>query len=145
MKIYIAIIVILASLLSGCVYLEKYPALHTTVSITQNDSNISLTNVTLDMEMVSKIKLPRGNQISKSYPYMAIVGYANTQQITPIAVSEYNGTGTYTFIIPILENKTPQDRDQMNFEVRFFNETSNFNRAYFYARWRWNESESDTE
>ena len=145
MKIYLLIIVVLISALSGCVALEKYPALYATASITQNDSNISLTNVTLDMEMVSKLKVPRGNQAPKSYPYIVIVGYSKQQQITPIAVSEYNGTGTYTFVIPIRENKTPQYRDQMNFEMRFFNETSNFNRAYFHAKWLWNESESDAQ
>lgn len=138
MKSYIIAILILVSLFSGCAALEDTPVLYATVNVTENETGISLVDGHVDMEKVSPLKVSKQDQTAKP-PYMSLQVYSNRSVITYLSATEYHGTGTYTFTIPI--KKIPQYNDSMAFEIRMFNETSGIGRLYFYARWRWNETE----
>ena len=140
MKVYIITILIFVSLFSGCTALDESPVLYATLNITKNESGISLVNGTIDMESVSALKVSRHDQ-GAEMPYISMIGYSNRSIITYLAAEEYTGEGTYTFTAPIIEGKIPKYNDTMAFEIRIFNETSGIGRVYFYAKWRWNETE----
>ena len=140
MKVYIITILILVSLFSGCTALDESPVLYATLNITNNESGISLVDGTIDMELVSALKAPKRDQ-GAEMPYMSMLGYSNRSIITYLATEEYTGEGTYTFTAPVIEGKIPKYNDTMAFEVRIYNETSDIGRVYFYAKWRWNETE----
>ena len=138
MKSYIIAILILISLFSGCTTLEDSAVLYATVNVTENETGISLVDGHTDMEKVSPLKVAKRDQTAKS-PYMSLQVYSNRSVISYLSATEYHGTGTYTFTIPM--KKIPQYNDTMAFEIRAFNETSGIGRLYFYAKWRWNETE----
>lgn len=140
MKIYIITILIIMSLFSGCTALDESPVLYITLNITNNDSEISLANGTINMESVNPLKVIKQDQ-SAEMPYISMLGYSNRSIITYLAAEKYTGEGTYTFTSPIIEGKMPKYNDTMAFEIRIFNETSGIGRVYFYSKWRWNETE----
>ena len=140
MKAYIITILIIAILFSGCTALDKSPVLYITLNITDNESGISLADGKIDMESVSPLKIQRQDQ-SAVMPHISMLGYSNRDIITYLAAEDYTGEGTYTFISPLIEGKVPKYNDSMNFEIRIYNETTGIGRVYFYARWRWNETE----
>ena len=140
MKVYIITILILAILFSGCTALDKSPVLYITLNITDNESGISLADGKIDMESMNPLKVARQDQSAAS-PHVSMRGYSNRTVITYLAAKKYTGEGTYTFTAPLIKNNVPKYNDTMAFEIRVFNETSNIGRAYFYALWRWNETE----
>ena len=139
MKVHIITILILVSLFSGCTALDESPVLYVTLNITDNESGISLVNGTIDMESVSPLKVSRHDQ-TKKMPHISMLGYSNRSIITYLAVEEYTGEGTYTFTAPI-KDRIPKYNDTMAFEIRTFKDGSDIGRVYFYAKWRWNETE----
>ena len=141
MKVYIITIIIFASLLSGCTALDKSPVLYTTLNFTDNESGISLVDGKIDMEFVSPLKVQRSDQKAMTSQHISMLGYSNRDIITYLATEEYTGEGTYTFTSPVIEGKTPKFGESMAFEIRIYNKTSGLGTAYFYARWRWNETE----
>ena len=140
MKAYIITILIIAILFSGCTALDKSPVLYITLNITDNESGIILDDGKIDMELVSPLKVPRQDQ-SAVMPHISMLGYSNRDIMTYLATQKYTGEGTYTFTAPVIESKVPMYNDTMAFEIRIYNETSGVGRVYFYARWRWNETE----
>ncbi|MCK5432373.1 MAG: hypothetical protein KAJ03_06485 [Gammaproteobacteria bacterium] len=140
MKVHIITIIIIAILFSGCTALEKSPVLYITLNITDNESVISLDDGKIDMELVNPLKVQRQDQ-SAPLPQISMLGYANRDIVTYLAARSYTGEGTYTFTAPVIEDKVPKYNDTLAFEIRIYNETSGIGRVYFYAKWRWNETE----
>ena len=140
MKVYIIIILIIAILFSGCTALEKSPVLYLTLNITDNESVITLEDGKIDMELVNPLKVMRKDQ-SATMPHISMLGYSNREIITYLAARPYTGEGTYTLTAPLIKDKVPKYNDTMAFEIRIYNQTSGIGRLYFYARWRWNETE----
>ena len=139
MKSYIIAILILVSIFSGCAALVDSPILYATMNITDNETGISIVDGHINMEQTPLLKVPKQDQTAE-YPYMALQVYSNRSVVSYLSATEYHGTGTYTFAIPM--KRVPQYNDTMAFEIRFFDGSAkSFNRAYFYARWRWNETE----
>ena len=140
MKAYIITIIIIAILLSGCTALEKSPVLYITLNITDNESGISLEDGKIDMELVNPLKVMRKDQ-GAAMPQISMLGYSNRDIITYLAARPYTGEGTYTLTAPLIKDKVPKYNDTMAFEIRIYNKSAGTGRVYFYARWRWNETE----
>lgn len=141
MRLHIIAILILISLLSGCITIEDTTVLYVTANITNNGTDLYLEDGIIDMERVFPLKMPKRDQTAKP-PYMALQTYSNRDRISYISATEYHGNGSYTFTIPLKDGKIPHHNDTMAFEIRVFNGSAEiFNRIYFYARWRWDENE----
>lgn len=139
----VIMLILFMLLLSGCAAIESYPVLYITVNVTNTGDQIVISDGgQIEMEMVSPLKVPRQNQAAQ-FPYMAIRGYSNRSMVTHLATMEYEGEGSYLFTIPLRKNHIPKYNDTILFDMRAFNETSAIGGTRLYARWRWNESESD--
>lgn len=143
-KTHIIAILLLVLLFSGCTSIketvEKTPVLYITVNITENESKPQIQDVVFEMEEVSPLKVPASDQNAQP-PFVATLAYANMDIVSYKTANPYTGNGTYTITMPMIKEKLPKYNDTITFEMRYFNETDDFGRTYFVAKWRWNNSE----
>ncbi len=115
--VLIILMLFMLALMSSCISLEKVPILKVKAEVALMDGKPAIENVSVEQDTVNPLKSPRGSS-DVGFPSVDAMAIINNAQVSYWAAKEYQGNGTYDFVIGFRKGATPKQGDMVKVHVK---------------------------